>query len=165
MVGNSKREPLRGALIAVIAAAIGAGGTLAGNSLAAVNARDQLRIQLEDEERVRQHDARRDAYQGLISVASEYQVDLLRVASEAIEEDRNSTPEENAEIAGDVAQLQSAWGEVQLVGSAQAADLAEDLRTTLNDYASGGNSNEELLDVANLPELVDFIDAAREELN
>ena len=67
MASTRTREPLRGAFIAILAAAIAALGTLAGNQLAASNARDQLSVQLSNDASVRQYEAVRDAYTNFIS--------------------------------------------------------------------------------------------------
>jgi hypothetical protein len=75
-VSDRGREPLRGAAIAIVAAAIAAGGTLAGNYMATLSANDQLTVQIAHEDHIRQYDLRRDTYRRFLQVASEYQEDL-----------------------------------------------------------------------------------------
>jgi hypothetical protein len=129
MADSRRREPLRGALIAIVAAAIAAGGTLAGNALASANARDQLAAQIEHEDSIRQDDLRRNAYTRFISVASKYQVDLQRFSLATTEKEASST---NQIVATDISEIESVWSEVQLVGSAKAAGLAGAVRDALN---------------------------------
>jgi hypothetical protein len=80
MANNRAREPLRGAFIAILAAAIAAGGTLLGSQLANANARQQLSAQLSHEDRVRQYEVRRDAYENFFSTAGQYELDLETVS-------------------------------------------------------------------------------------
>jgi hypothetical protein len=164
MADNRRREPLRGALIAIVAAAIAAGGTLAGNYLASVNARDQLAAQFEPEDEVRQDDLRRDVYQRFIAVASKYQIDLRHGASASAQEEAAI----NRDIINDITQIQTEWSEVQLVGTAKAAGLAKAVRESLDKLAINSDLTPEALDrrvQQTLPKLQLFVDTAREELN
>ncbi len=131
MASNRMREPLRGAFIAILAAAIGAGGTLAGNAISSANARDQLAAQFAHDDSVRQVDLRRDAYENFITVASRYQSDLVRLAVLAANGQSNSKTELKA-LTGDSAQILTLWSEVQVVGSAKAASLALAVRKDLD---------------------------------
>jgi hypothetical protein len=166
MADSRRREPLRGALIAIVAAAIAAGGTLAGNALASANARDQLAAQIEHEDSVRQDDLRRDAYKRFISVASKYEVDLRRFSLISTEKEVSST---NQTIATDISEIEAVWSEVQLVGSAKAAGLAGTVRDALNQITNnaGGIDFDEIgLRAQRVePKIRLFINAAREELN
>jgi hypothetical protein len=162
---NRRREPLRGAFIAIIAAAIAAAGTLAGNALASANARDQLTAQIEHEDSVRQDDLRRDAYNRFVSVASKYQVDLERFSIISTEKEAISL---NQLVATDLSQIESVWSEVQLVGSIKAASLAGSVRDAL-DQITRNSGNVEWADIASKAEQTEsklrlFINAAREEL-
>ncbi len=166
MAENRRREPLRGAFIAIVAAAIAAGGTLAGNALASANARDQLAAQIEHEDSVRHDDLRRDAYNRFISVASKYEVDLRRFSLATTEKEASST---NQIIATDISEIESVWSEVQLVGSAKAAGLAGAVRDAFDQITN--NAGRMTADEIGLraqradPKLRLFINAAREELN
>ena len=80
MASNRTREPLRGAFIAILAAAIGAGGTLLGNQLASTNARQQVSAQLSHDDSVRQSELRRTAYAKFTAAATHYEIDLARCA-------------------------------------------------------------------------------------
>ncbi len=167
MAGKRISEPLRGAFIAMAAAAIGAGGTLAGNSLAGANARDQLAAQIEHEDNVRQDDLRRDAYQEFISAASQYQIDLRVVAQIAAAQQRPSTEKDLRDITNDSAQIQIVWSKIEVVGSAKAADLAGGIRKALDDIAEGGLTPDEIETraVQIFPMLDRFVEAVRDELN
>jgi hypothetical protein len=166
MADSRRREPLRGALIAIVAAAIAAGGTLAGNALASANARDQLTAQIEHEDSIRHDDLRRDAYTRFISVASKYEVDLRRFSLANTEKEVAST---NQIVATDISEIEAVWSEVQLVGSAKAAGLAGAVRDALNkiaNNAAGKDFQEIDLRAQRVePKLHLFINAAREELN
>jgi hypothetical protein len=166
MADSRRREPLRGAIVAIVAAAIAAAGALAGSALAAANARDQLTAQIEHEDSIRHEDLRRGAYNRFISVASKYQTDFLRFSLVSTEKEISST---NQTIATDISAIESAWSEVQLVGSTKAADLAGEVRDALNKiaYSAEGMSLTELGLRAQRtdPYLRRFINAAREELN
>jgi hypothetical protein len=166
MADNRRREPLRGAFIAIVAAAIAAVGTLAGNALASANARDQLTAQIEHEDSVRHDDLRRDAYNRFISVASKYEVDLHRTSLASTEKEASSL---NQILATDISEIESVWSEVQLVGSAKAAGLAGAVRDDLDQItknASSMNADEISLRAERAePKLRLFINAAREELN
>jgi hypothetical protein len=162
MARNGTSEPLRGALIAVVAAAIGAGGTLVGNSLAAENAREQLAVQLVHDDRVREHDARRDAYQRFIFVASDYELDLVRLIAKGAED-----TEAIDSLIPKLTQLQTALGEVQLAaGRGEATGLAKAVFDEL-DMATGEGGSPSVEEVTSTvgPLLGDFIEAARAELN
>jgi hypothetical protein len=166
MAGSRMREPLRGAFIAILAAAIGAGGTLAGNAIASANARDQLAAQFAHDDSVRQYDLLRDAYEKFIAAASQYQDDLLRVELHAANgQDMSET--ELKEITGDDAQIQALWSNVRLVGSAKAAGLAKEVRFAI-DHVLDGNPSAGQMDsrlTNTVPMLQRFVDAARGELN
>src|SRR5918993_2722747 len=126
MASNRTREPLRGAFIAILAAAIGAGGTLLGNQLASSNAREQVAAQLSHDDSVRQSESRRDAYVNFISGVSEYEIDLQRVV--LLSGDKPPSKRELEELIGDVARLETLSSVVQVVGSAEAAGLAVGIR-------------------------------------
>jgi hypothetical protein len=163
---SRRREPLRGALIAIVAAVIAAGGTLAGNAVASANARDQLTAQIEHEDSIRQDDLRRDAYTRFISVASRYEIDLLRFSLANTEKEVSST---NQIVATDYSEIQAAWSEVQLVGSTKAAGLAGAVRGAL-DQITNKASGMDLEEIGRRAQRVEpklrlFINAAREELN
>jgi hypothetical protein len=166
MVNQEKREPLRGAVIAVVAAAIGAAGTLAGNYLASLNAQDQLAAQIAHENSVRRDDLRRDSYRRFISVATKYQTDL---GNFTLAESQADSSRLERELANDVTQIQSVWSEIQLVGSDKAADLALEVRDALNDItrATGSTSGNEIRSRVDqtFPKLQLFTDAAHDELN
>jgi hypothetical protein len=170
MASNRTREPLRGAFIAILAAAIGAGGTLLGNQLASANAGQQLSVQLSHDDSVRQSELRRAVYAKFIAAASQYELDLERVP--AIAANKGSLNEkEFRELTDDGGRLLSVSSEVQVVGSAKAASLAEAVRNDLDDILnlglSGRLSPEEMNARANANErkLSLFVGAAHDELN
>jgi len=168
MASNRIREPLRGAFIAILAAAIGAGGTLAGNAIASANAHDQLAAQFAHDDRARQVDLRRDAYENFITAASRYQFDLVRLGILAANGQSNSNTELKV-LTGDSAQILTLWSEVQLVGSAKAASLARAVRNDLDDitFSRPDLAPEQAVSKAlkTKAKLQLFVNVARVELN
>ena len=170
MATNRAREPLRGAFIAILAAAIAAGGTLLGSQLASANARQQLSAQLSYEDRVRQFEVRHDAYENFISAAGQYELDLERVPVLAAVKGSLSVKDFRA-LTGDGGRLLAVTSEVQLVGTAKAASLAEAARKDLDDILNLGLSDrlspEDTQSRANANErkLNLFVAAAHDELN
>jgi hypothetical protein len=166
MAGNRTHEPLRAAFIAILAAAIGAGGTLAGNAIASANAHDQLAAQFAHEDRVRQVDLRRDAYEKFISTASQYRIDILRLVTlqEAHQTDRKTVLKV---LSTDSAQILTVSAEIQVVGSAKAASLALAVRKDLDAITFSDLPPEQTIDraVKTQSRLQLFVDAARVELN
>jgi hypothetical protein len=169
MATDRAREPLRGAFIAILAAAIAAGGTLLGSQLANANARQQLSAQLSHEDRVRQDEARNDAYANFISAASQYELDLETVA--AITAEKGLSVKDFKELTGDAGRLLTAAAEVQVVGSVKAVSLAKVVRKDLDDILNSGLSNrlspEDITSRANANErkLIVFAGSAHDELN
>ena len=170
MASNRTREPLRGAFIAIVAASIGAGGTLLGNQLASSNARQQLSAQFSHDDSVRQSELRRAVYAKFIAAASQYELDLERVP--AIAANKGSLGEkEFRELTSDAGKLLTVSSEVQVVGSAKAASLAKAVRSDLDDILNLGLSDrlssEEMNSRANANErkLSLFVSAAHDELN
>jgi hypothetical protein len=168
MASNRTREPLRGAFIAILAAAIGAAGTLLGNQLASSNAREQVAVQLSHDDSVRQSESRQDAYANFIAGVSEYEIDLERVV--LLSGDKPPSKTDLKELIGDVARLETLSSVVQVVGSAKAAGLAVGIRKALdkilNSALNGDLGPEEILSRANdiEPKLELFAKAARDEL-
>jgi hypothetical protein len=167
MASTRTREPLRGAFIAILAAAIAALGTLVGSQLAASNARDQLSVQLSHDDSVRQHEALRDAYTNFISATSQAKLDALRVLQVDIELQRNTTATELKELHADAAQLEALSADIQMIGSRKAAGLASTV-TDAYDYLIliPNQSTEELHNStqALTPKLDAFVSNARAEL-
>ena len=167
MAGNRTSEPLRGAFIAILAAAIGAGGTLLGNAIASANARDQLVAQFAHDNRVRQVDLRREVYEKFITAASQYQSDIVRLTVLAAGRQSNLKTILKV-VTGDSAQMLTLLSEVQVVGSANAASLARAVRNDLDDIAFSDHlSPEQTVDRANKnkDKLQLFVNAVRTELN
>jgi hypothetical protein len=152
MATNRTREPLRGAFIAILAAAIGTLGTLAGNQLASANARDQLYAQLSHDDGVRQYESRRDAYTKFVSVASQARMDLIRVAVQDAEAHRSTTEAELKEVLGDNAQVSALCSNVQVIGSAKAATLALAIRGAFEDILESDDLSTEQI-VSSVPRL------------
>jgi hypothetical protein len=168
MASTRTREPLRGAFIAILAAAIAALGTLAGNQLAASNARDQLSVQLSYEDSVRQHDAVQDAYTNFIAATSQAKLDALRVLQVDIERQRNTTPAELKEIHADAAQLEALSADIQMIGSRKAASFASAVTKAYDDLVFIPNQSTAELHrgaLAVQPKLDDFVSNAHAELN
>jgi hypothetical protein len=169
MASNRTREPLRGAFIAILAAAIGAAGTLLGNQLASANTRHTLSVQLDHDDSARLYELRRDVYAKFISAVSQYEVGLIRAAEHSANQQSQSLSETDLkELTGDFAQLQSEWAEVQVVGSTKAAGLATVVRKGLDDILTSENlSADEVGSRAQgiEPKLRVFVNAAHDELN
>jgi hypothetical protein len=129
MVGRRMPEALRGAFIAVVAAAIGTGGTLAGSAIATANASHNLTIQIRHEDQTRQADLRRVAYANFVSVATRYIIDIQIDVSDP------------STARADLHDVIAASSEIQLVGSLEAAQLAtkigQDLNGITNDFHDG----------------------------
>ena len=144
-------EPLRGAFIAIIAAAIGALGTLGGNALSNANAQNLLK----HDDEVRQDDLRLDAYSEFTSVATGYVIRL-----------------ETGRTGGsDVLEIVAASGNVQLVGSRGAANQAFEIQQALIRITNGVLSRDLDLEEAKKgaketePLISTFVDLASAELN
>jgi hypothetical protein len=170
MASNRTREPLRGAFIAILAAAIGAAGTLLGNQLASSNAREQVAAQLSHDDSVRHSELRRAAYAKFTAAAIQYERDLVRVT--VIAGSKGSLGEkEFTKLTDDDGRLSTVSADVQVVGSAKAASLAEAVRKDLNEIfnlgLSGRLSGDETIARANADEdkLNLFVRAAHDELN
>jgi hypothetical protein len=73
MASEGAQDSLRGAAIAIVAAAIGALGSLGGTYLANNNARSQLASQIAHEDMVRQANIRRDVYKRFIVAVHEFE--------------------------------------------------------------------------------------------
>jgi hypothetical protein len=131
MVSNRRWEPLWGALLAILAAAIGAGGTLAGNHLANVHARAQLAAQFAHDDSARQDDVRRKAYSGFVLAVSEYQKDLTSGAAQ-LGDPPNPSRAMISDIIADSAQVRTAWADVQVVGGSKTTRLATAVREALD---------------------------------
>jgi hypothetical protein len=129
MVSRRMSEPLRGAFIAVVAAAIGTGGTLAGSAIATANASHNLTIQIRHEDQTRQADLRRVAYAKFVSVATRYIIDIQTDVSD------------QSAARADLHDVVAAYSEIQLVGSPEAAQLAveigQELNGITNDFHNG----------------------------
>ena len=129
MVSRRMSEPLRGAFIAVVAAAIGTGGTLAGSAIATANASHNLTTQIRHEDQIRQADLRRVAYAKFVSVATRYIIDIQIDVSD------------QSAARADLHDVIAAYSEIQLVGSQEAAQLAitiwQDLNEISNDFNDG----------------------------
>jgi hypothetical protein len=123
MARSRTSEPLRGAFIAIIAAAIGAGGSLAANAMANANAQRTLDRQIANEDRIRRDDLRRDAYQGFVSEATTFVIDLQ--AEPAV-------PKSKSIFTADLNELIASESAVRLVGSPDAAQEATAIREDLN---------------------------------
>jgi hypothetical protein len=167
MASTKTPEPLRGAFIAILAAAIAALGTLAGNQLAASNARDQLRVQLSYDDSVRQHEALRDAYTNFISATSQAKLDALRVLQVDIELQRNTTATELKELHADAAQLEALWADILMIGSRKAAGFASAVTKAYDALVLTPNQSAEKLHKGTLalqPKLDAFVSNARAEL-
>ncbi len=121
MVSQRTPEPLRGAFIAIVAAAIGTGGTLAGNAIANANASHNLTTQIGHEDQTRQADLRREAYAEFVSVATRYIID--------IQTDVNNQSAARADLHDIIA----AYSEIRFVGSLEVARLAAKIWHDLND--------------------------------
>jgi hypothetical protein len=166
VVSDRAREPLRGAGIAIVAAAIAAGGTLAGNYMATLSAHDQLTAQIAHEDNVRQYDLRRDTYRRFLQVANEYQEDL---GNFAIAADEKTASKLEKDLANDVSRVQTAVSEIELIGSTEAGKLAVAVRDALNDavFATGTEDSDKIKSRVDktFPMVDSFIAVAREELN
>ena len=166
MAREGTSDSVKGAAIAIIAAAIGALGSLGGSYLANDNARQQLSLQIAHETAVRQVDLRRDAYKRFIVVANEYQSDLQDILP-AIKEKR--FPKLAREIDNDSVRIHTAYSEIQLVGSEEAARQAQPVLLGLDKAgrppgrASEGSLRSEV-EATNVV-LQRFIDTVREEMN
>jgi hypothetical protein len=129
MVSERMPEPLRGAFIAIVAAAIGTGGTLAGSAIASANASHNLTIQISHEDQTRQADLRRVAYAKFVSVAARYIIDIQTDVSN------------QSAVRADLHDVIAADSEIQLVGSREAVQLAtkiwQDLNGITNDFNDG----------------------------
>ncbi len=121
MVSQRTPEPLRGEFIAIVAAAIGTGGTLAGNAIANANASHNLTTQIGHEDQTRQADLRREAYAEFVSVATRYIID--------IQTDVNNQSAARADLHDIIA----AYSEIRFVGSLEVARLAAKIWHDLND--------------------------------
>jgi hypothetical protein len=137
MVSRRMPGPLRGAFIAVVAAAIGTGGTLAGSAIATANASHNLTTQIRHEDQTRQADLRRDAYAKFVSVATRYIIDIQIDAS-----DRSA-------LHTDLHDIIAAYSEIQFVGSREAAQLAGKIWQDLNDITNDFNDSKVNQDGAN----------------
>jgi hypothetical protein len=171
MATNRAREPLRGAFIAILAAAIAAGGTLLGSQIASANARQQLSAQLSHDDRVRLYEVRRDVYSRFISAASQYELDLETGSLLAAETGSSLSEKDFRELTDDAARLVTVTSEVQVVGGAKAVSLAKAVRNDLNEILnlvvndalspegtnSRANRNEDKLNL--------FVGGAHDELN
>jgi hypothetical protein len=171
MATNRAREPLRGAFIAILAAAIAAGGTLLGSQLASANARQQLSAQLSHDDRVRLYEVRRDVYSRFISAASQYEGDLERVSYLALVTKGPVLDKDFRAVTDDSDRLLAVTSEVQVVGSAKAVSLAKAARNDLNDILNLALSNRlspkdtNIRANRNEVKLNLFVGAARDELN
>jgi hypothetical protein len=168
MASNRRWEPLWGALIAILAAAIGAGGTLAGNQLANVHARAQLAAQFAHDESTRQDDVRRKAYSRFISAVSEYQNDLT-IEADHLRDAPTPSKAVISEILTDSAQVRTAWAEVQVVGGTKTTRLATVVREALDAVLQlDPLIRDKVFYIAQRDsqyKLDAFLDAARKELN
>jgi len=124
MVSRRMPDPLRGAFIAVVAAAIGTGGTLAGSAIATANASHNLTTQIRHEDQTRQADLRRDAYAKFVSVALRYIIDIQTNVSD------------QSTARADLHDVIAAYSEIQLVGSPEAAQLAVKIGHELSDITN-----------------------------
>lgn len=144
-------EPLRGAFIAIIAAAIGALGTLGGNALSNANAQNLLK----HDDQVRQDDLRLNAYSEFTSVATGYVIRLKTGKTGR----------------SDIREIVAASGNVQLVGSRGAANQAYKIQQALTEITAGALSRDLDLEEAKKRaretglEITTFVDLARAELN
>ncbi len=126
--------------------------------------------QLSHEDRVRLYESRRDVYARFISAASQYELDLERVPVLAAVKGSLSVKDFRA-LTGDGGRLLAVTSEVQLVGTAKAASLAEAARKDLDDILNLGLSDrlspEDTQSRANANErkLNLFVAAAHDELN
>ncbi len=129
MVSRRMPELQRGAVIAVVAAAIGTGGTLAGSAIATANASHNLTIQIRHEDQTRQADLRRDAYAKFVSVATRYIIDIETDVSD------------QRAAKTDIHDVVAAYSEIHFIGSSEAAQLAEkiglELNAITNDFMDG----------------------------
>ena len=129
MVSRRMPDALRGAFIAVVASAIGTGGTLAGSAIATANASHNLTTQIRHEDQTRQADLRRDAYAKFVSVATRYIIDI-----------ETDVSDQRAAIT-DIHDIIAAISEIHFIGSLEAAQLAEkigkDLNKISNDFHGG----------------------------
>jgi len=153
-------EPLRGAFIAIVAAAIGTGGTLAGNAIATANASHNLTTQIGHEDQTRQADLRRAAYAEFVSVATRYIIDI------------QTNVKNQSAARADVHDIIAAYSAIRFVGSPEAARLAEkiwhDLNGITNDFHNGDEdergANDRAQTVANTV-LNRFVPAGRKDLS
>ena len=129
MASERAQDSLRGAVIAIVAAAIGALGSLGGTYLANDNARSQLASQLAHEDMVREANVRRDVYKRFIVAVHEFESDLGDV-SLATEQKR--FPKLAKELAQDSVRVNTVSTELLLVGSARASELAIRITDKLN---------------------------------
>jgi hypothetical protein len=127
MASDRTREPLRGALIAIVAAAIGALGTLGGNALSTANARALL----ENENEVRQEDLRRDAYEGFVTAATKL---VLEIQAVSVTEKGDFSA-----FKRDYLEVIETLSAVRLVGSREAAGLAYTIADDLIKLGNGLN--------------------------
>jgi hypothetical protein len=149
---------------------VAAGGTLLGSQLANANARQQLSAQLSHEDRVRQYEVRRDAYENFFSAAGQYELDLETVSVLAGEKGGSLSVKDFRELTDDSARLLTVAAEVQVFGSVKAVRLANAVRIDLNDILnsalsdrlSPGDTN--IRANRNEGKLNLFIDAAHDEL-
>jgi len=124
MVSERTPEPLRGAFIAIVAAAIGTGGTLAGNAIATGNASHNLTTQIRHEDQTRQADLRREAYAEFVSVATRYIIDI-----------QTNVTNQSA-VRADLHDIIAASSAIRFVGSPEAARLAEKIWHDLSDITN-----------------------------
>ena len=168
MATNRTREPLRGALIAILAAAIGAGGTLIGNQLASVNARTQQRAEFSHDDSMRRQESQQGSYIKFTAAAKHAETDVIIVLQHDFQTGQSTSEKEFKEVFGDEAQLYAAWSDVQTVGSSKEAALATKVLETFDEILSLNNPSPKTVNShLNIFEsqLTSFVDASRDELN
>src|SRR6266446_6522502 len=142
---NRTREPLRGALIAILAAAIGAGGTLIGNQLASVNARTQQSAQFTHDDSVRRHESRQGAYTKFTAAAKHAETDLIIVLTHDFQTQQATSPKEFKQVFGDEAKLYAAWSDVQTLGGSKEVALSTEVLDTFDHILQLNNPSQEEL--------------------
>jgi hypothetical protein len=164
---NRTREPLRGAIIAILAAAIGAGGTLIGNQLASVNARTQQRAEFSHDDSARRQESQQGSYTKFTAASKHSETDLIIVLQHDFQTGQPTSEKEFKEVFRDEALLYTAWSDVQTVGSIKAAALATEVLDTFDEILQLNNpSPKEVNSQLNVFEskLKSFVDASRTSL-
>ena len=123
----SRRQLIAGALIAVTAALIGAGGTVAGVLVSNQSARWSLNQELRQQDSIRQADLRREAYQDFFHATADYYY-ILRETNSGTRTANGFGPKDFKEKR---LELNKALNDVSILGSETAFQFADQTCDTL----------------------------------